>query len=298
MFAGQREVGAGADLTAVGADSDNGPVIRLLATDLDGTVVRPDGSVSERTKAALAAALDAGLWVVFVTGRPPRWMADIAEQTGHRGLAVCANGAYIYDLHTESVVEQYPLTAESARLAVRRLRQVLPGAAFGVERVDGFAHEPEYLPRWDVGSAQVGPVEELLDRPVAKLLVRDEQSDGDTMLALARPVLDGVADVTHSNVNDCLLELSAHGVSKATTLERLAASWGIERHEVIAFGDMPNDVAMLRWAGVGYAVADAHPEVLQAVDHVTAGVDDDGVAVVLEALLARQPPVGERPTRS
>ena len=273
-------------------------MIRLVATDLDGTVVGHDGSISPRTRAVLASVQDAGIRIVFVTGRPPRWMRPIADATDHRGLAVCANGAYVYDLHEETVVESYPLSVTHAHTAVRRLRSVLPAAGFGVERVEGFSHDPSYHPRWDVGSVRVAPIEELLDRPLAKLLVRDETSTGDAMLALARPVLEGVADVTHSNVYDCLLELSAHGVSKATTLERLAASWGIERHEVIAFGDMPNDVAMLRWAGVGYAVADAHPEVLRAVDHVTAGVDDDGVAVVLEALLARQPPVGERPTRS
>ena len=262
-------------------------MIRLVATDLDGTVVGHDGSISPRTRAALTSVMDAGIRVVFVTGRPPRWMREIADATDHRGLAVCANGAYVYDLHAEAVVESYPLAVEHATAAVERLRSVLPAAGFGVERVEGFSHDPNYHPRWDVGSVRVAPIDELLDRPMAKLLVRDETSTGDAMLALARPVLAGVADVTHSNVNDCLLEVSAHGVSKATTLERLAASWGIERHQVIAFGDMPNDVAMLQWAGIGYAVADAHPEVLQAVDHVTSGVDDDGVAVVLEALLTQ-----------
>jgi Cof subfamily protein (haloacid dehalogenase superfamily) len=257
----------------------------MLATDLDGTVVRPDGSISRRTRAALSTALDAGLWVVFVTGRPPRWMATVAEQTNHRGLAICANGAYIYDLHTESVVEQFPLAPQPAQLAVHRLREVLPAPAFAVERIEGFAHEPGYEPRWDVGSARVGPVEELLDQPLAKLLVRDEQSDGDSMLALARPVLDGLVGVTHSNVNDCLLELSALGVSKASTLARLAGSWGVQPEEVVAFGDMPNDIEMLRWAGLGYAVAGAHPEVLEAVDHVTGDTSSDGVAQVVERLL-------------
>ena len=261
-------------------------MIRLVATDLDGTVVGHDGSISARTRAALTAVQDAGMRLVFVTGRPPRWMHQVADATGHRGLAVCANGAYVYDLHQEAVVDSFPLAADQALEVVRRLRTALPHAGFGVERIEGFSHDPGYHPRWDVGAARVAPIEQLLDRPVAKLLVRDETSSGDAMLEVARPLLDGVADVTHSNVNDCLLEVSAHGVSKASTLERLAASWGIQRHEVIAFGDMPNDVAMLQWAGVGYAVADAHPEVIAAVDHVTNGVDADGVALVLEALLA------------
>jgi hydroxymethylpyrimidine pyrophosphatase-like HAD family hydrolase len=94
-----------------------------------------------------------------------------------------------------------------------------------------------------------------------------------------------VAEVTHSDVNDCLLEVSALGVSKASTLARLAASWGIEPADVVAFGDMPNDVDMLRWAGTGYAMADGHPEVLAAVDNHARTILEDGVAEVLESLL-------------
>jgi hypothetical protein len=256
-----------------------------VATDLDGTVVRRDGTVSRRMAAALAAVEDAGIRLVLVTGRPPRWLRDVADALGHRGLAICANGAFVFDLHEDRVVEQFLLSPDGASLAVRRIRAVLPAATFAVERAEGFAHAPDYRPRFATDAMQVYPVEELVADPVAKLLVRDETSTGDLMLAKVRPVLDGVVDVTHSNVNDCLLEVSAHGVSKAATLARVARQWGLSRNEVMAFGDMPNDVAMLRWAGIGYAVADAHGEVLDAVEHVTGGVDDDGVAVVLEALL-------------
>lgn len=262
-------------------------MIRLVATDLDGTVVRPDGTMTPRTAQALRAVEDAGLRLVLVTGRPPRWMAPVVADTGHRGLAICANGAYVYDLHTERIVEQFLLDARDAAEAVRLVREALPHAGFAVERAGGFSHDAQYSPRWDVAPVRVAPVDELVTEPMAKLLVRDETSTGDAMLQAVRGPLAGVVDVTHSNVNDCLLELSARGVSKATTLAHLARQWGIDRHEVMAFGDMPNDVAMLQWAGVGYAMADAHQEVLDAVDHVTASVDDDGVAQVLEALLAR-----------
>lgn len=263
-------------------------MIRLIATDLDGTIVHDDGSVSVRTLAAFTAAMAAGVRVVFVTGRPPRWMAEVAEATGHRGLAVCANGAYVYDLHKESIVETFAMSAETARLVVDRVRGVMPESAFGIETADGFGHEPAYKARWKVDPLlAIGPIHDLLDRPVAKLLIRDESLDGDTMLLRARPVLLHLAEVTHSNVNDCLLEVSALGVSKASTLARLAASWGIGQDEVVAFGDMPNDVEMLRWAGTGYAMANAHPEVLAAVDNLAGTIHEDGVAEVLESLLAR-----------
>ena len=107
---------------------EDGSVIRLVATDLDGTVVGHDGSISPRTRAALTSVMDAGIRVVFVTGRPPRWMREIADATEHRGLAVCANGAYVYDLHAEAVVESCLLSVEHAKTAVERLRSVLPAA--------------------------------------------------------------------------------------------------------------------------------------------------------------------------
>ena len=259
---------------------------RLIATDLDGTIVRSDGSVSDRTQQALRTAIDMGIRVVFVTGRPPRWMHGIAEETGHTGVGVCANGAYVYDMASERVLETYGISGAHAAEAVRRVRQVLPGAAFGLERLEGFAHEPEYHPRWDPDPLLgVGPIEGFLADGIAKVLVRDDGIPGDDMLQAAAPVLDGVVEVTHSNVNDSLLELSALGVNKATTLARLATRWGIAADEVVAFGDMPNDVELLRWAGRGYAVGDSHPLALAAADAHAPTIDEDGVAQVIERLL-------------
>ena len=259
---------------------------RLIATDLDGTIVHSDGSVSARTVAALQAAMDAGVRVVFVTGRPPRWMHSVADATGHAGVGVCANGAYVYDMASEQVLETYGIPLDQSLEAVTRVRQVLPEAAFGLERLEGFAHEPHYTPRWDVRSPLgVGPIEYFLSDGIAKLLVRDDDTTGDLMLAATAPVLDGIVEVTHSDVNDALLELSALGVNKATTTALLAQRWGISQHEVVAFGDMPNDVDLLRWAGRSYAVGDAHPLALAAADEQAPSIHDDGVAQVIEQLL-------------
>ena len=262
----------------------------LVATDLDGTVVRGDGTISARTVAALRAVEDAGACVVFVTGRPPRWMREVAEQTGHTGLAICANGALVYDLHREEVVERFELAPAVALDVVRRLRAALPGIAFAAESVPtggpaSFGREPDYRLRYDIGEHRVGTVEELLDAPLAKLLVRHEQHDVDDLLAAAREVLGDLVEVTHSTPHGpALLEVSAPGVSKATTLARLCAERSVDAERVIAFGDMPNDLPMLAWAGTSYAVANAHPDVLAAVDRRTASNDDDGVARVLEQL--------------
>ena len=256
---------------------------RLVATDLDGTLVRSDGTVSPRTTAAIARVEAAGVPFVMVTGRPPRWMGGIAEATGHRGLAVCANGALVYDLHAARIVRPDLLSGEAALGVVDALRRELPGIAFAVERHEAdFAHEPSYRPRWDSSDKLTqAPVEQLLAGDVVKLLARHEELTADELLASARGAVGDAATLTHSSA-DGLLEISAAGVSKASGLASLAADFGVEAADVIAFGDMPNDLPMLAWAGRAVAVANAHPEVLAAADEVTASNDDDGVAQVLD----------------
>ena len=263
------------------------PAPRLVATDLDGTIVRSDGTVSDRTRAAIAAVEEAGASFVMVTGRPTRWMRAVAEQTGHHGVAVCANGALVYDLHTESVVRSFLLSSAAAREVVEALRDAIPGIAFAVERLEeGFAHEPAYRPRWDSADPRTqAPVEHLLSSDVVKLLARHEELGSDELLAAARAAVASGATLTHSS-SDGLLEISAADVSKASGLASLAAERGVAAAEVVAFGDMPNDLPMLSWAGLGVAVANAHPEVLAVADEVTASNDDDGVAAVLDRWFA------------
>ena len=259
---------------------------RLVASDLDGTLLRSDLTVSARTRQVLARVERSGALFVMVTGRPPRWMAPVAEQTGHRGLAVCANGALVYDLHTERVVQSSLLTSGAAAEIVHALRRDVPGIAFAVEKapVDGvpggFARESAYIPRWD-GEVDVEDLEQMLSGGAVKLLARQEELGSDELLAYARASVGAHAECTHSS-SDGLLEISAAGISKASGLAALAEQWEVEAQDAIAFGDMPNDLPMLAWAGRSVAMADAHPAVLAAVDEVTGGNDDDGVAQVLE----------------
>jgi HAD superfamily hydrolase (TIGR01484 family) len=259
---------------------------KVVATDLDGTIVRSDGTISPRTRDALIAAQDAGALVIVVTGRPPRWLKGIADATAQHGLAICANGALVYDLATDQVVDSRPMPDETVAELMRELRLAVSEIHFAVECIDGqFIHEPEYVPRWtpEAGTI-VGDIMASLTTPVAKLLARREGMPSDTLLGLARATIDAhLATVTHSSI-DGLLEINGRGVTKAATLERLLAERGLSAADVIAFGDMPNDVEMLAWAGHGVAVANAHPEVLAVTDEVTLSNDEDGVAVVLERL--------------
>ena len=229
--------------------------MKLLASDLDGTLLGPSGRLSPRTLAMLDACDAAGVTVVFVTGRPPRWLDGIAD--GRSGAAICANGALTVDLATRRILEVTTIEPAVVLDIAHRLRGILPEATIALETVSGFAMEPAYVRRFDIGEARLGSLEELLadDPGVVKVLVRVPGSRSDDLLARARPVLAGVAAPTHSNAADGMLEISALGVSKASALARLAAHLGIDAADVAAFGDMPNDVEMLRWAGQSYAMS-------------------------------------------
>jgi Cof subfamily protein (haloacid dehalogenase superfamily) len=256
-----------------------------VACDLDGTLLRTDLTVSARSRAALAAVERAGALLVFVTGRPPRWLPPVTDQVDHRGLAICANGALLYDLHTNEVVESDLISPDVLARIVTELRKMVDGLAFAIEHTHGFWHDTSYpvAPQHRTTVVrEVGP-EELVGIPVAKLLVRHPDRDSEELMAAVGAVFDGLAEVTHSTpVGPGLLELSAAGVSKASALARLCTQHGIEAADVMAFGDMPNDLPMLAWAGRPYAMANAHPDVLAAIPRRAPGNDEDGVAVVLE----------------
>lgn len=258
----------------------------MIASDIDGTLTRSDGSMSERTVAALAAAEEAGLTVVLCTGRPIRWMQPIAQETGHHGLAVCANGAMLYDLHTEQVIEEFPMDVNIARRIALALREAVPGVAFAVERASGMLHEPEYVPLGRFQNVEAS-FEELLTEPMVKLIAKHPEMGSTDLHRAAHEAITDLADLAETTYSSgTIVEISAIGITKAFGLERVATERGIEAVDVIAFGDMPNDIPMLRWAGHSVAVGNAHPDVVAIADEVTASNDDDGVAQVIERVLA------------
>ncbi|MQY12545.1 Pyridoxal phosphate phosphatase YbhA [Streptomyces sp. RB5] len=264
------------------------PLPALIATDLDGTLLRRDGSVSPRTLAALRRARAHGTRIVVVTARPPRYVDALAEATGLTGLAVCSNGALVYDLESRTVRDSRALAPPTARRVADALDTALPGIAFAVESGLRVWCEPAFAWRSssDGGSEVVVPGRAQLwlrEAPIVKLLAWSARLDVDVMHAAAAAAVPGLAEVTHSGGRG-LLEISAPGVTKAGTLAALCEAAGIAPSGVLAFGDMPNDLTFLRWAGAAYAVANAHPAVLAAVPSHTAANEDDGVALVLERL--------------
>ncbi len=266
-------------------------MVKMVATDIDGTLLRSDQTVSDRTRRAVEAVEDAGLTFMLVTGRPPRWLAPVQEELDHHGIAICANGGVVLDLRTGEVLEVNAFAEDTAREVLGRVRDLAAGLGFGVEWADGFAHDPSYPRGLRQSESVPGAVhdvtddDQFFDRPVVKLLVRTEDQ-GEALEDLAGRAVqatDGLATVTWSMGG--LLEISAAGVNKASTLARFAQQRDADSGEVVAFGDMPNDLQMLSWAGRGVAVANAHPLILDAADEHTASNDEDGVARVLERLV-------------
>ena len=263
----------------------------MVATDLDGTIV-PDGQgISPRTLAALQACTTAGVPVVFVTGRPPRRLTPIVKETGHEGFAICANGAITLDLESDLIVASHWITNEVVAEVARRLRAVVPDVVFAVDTPHNVRAEQGYEAVRAVGlhaPRQGLRLEELRDdEPVIKITALSPRSTPDTLLAAGRLHIADLVAPTHSSHMYALLEMGPRGVSKGSSLDDLARSWGIAPADVVAFGDMPNDIEMLTWSGTSYAMSGAHPDPICAADHVAPPAGEDGVAQVLEHMLGR-----------
>ncbi len=259
-------------------------VPRLAAIDLDGTLLQSDGTVSGRTRTALADAQAGGLTVVLVSGRHPAALAEVAADAAVGGFGICSNGANVLDLDSGCIVRVRPIQTNVALRLVRALRERAPGVLFAAESEAELAFEPGFRAwNWEPPSdTRYGDAIELLTRPVTRLIIRHEAYALDVLAALVREVTGEAATVMIPG--PWTVEISAAGVNKAAALAELCDDLGIDASEVVAFGDYPNDLPMLAWAGRAVAVENAHPDVLAAADEVTASNDEDGVALVLEAL--------------
>lgn len=257
---------------------------RLVATDLDGTLVRADGSVSDYTREVLAAVEAHGVPVVFVTGRPLRWAEEVFEHVGEHGLAIISNGALVWDVEADRARLTREIDPVLGLEVSRAIRAAVPGSAFAIENLDGIVLEPGFIERHDLADgARRAPLEELFAQPVLKLLARHEELSPREFWDLAEDASQGRLVITWSS-STTLLEISAPEVTKASTLALLCAELGVEAADVVAFGDMPNDLPMLGWAGTSYAMANAHESVLAVADHIAPDHDEDGVARTLAEL--------------
>jgi len=255
----------------------------MVVSDMDGTLLDHTGLVSPRNAKALLRARDAGARVVIATGRPIWWLGPVID-AGFDGIAVCMNGAVVYDIAAGEVVAESLMAGEPMGHFITELEPHDPGLAIAVERVGeqiaACWAEPGYEHPWGEAIFQRAPRADLLAEPAAKLLVRSGTSSAD-LARHARHAAGARLAVTFSS-DDGLIEVAAAGVNKGSALARLANEWGIDAADVVAFGDMPNDLEMLTWAGHGVAMANGHTEVHAVANEVVGWHHEDAVAEVLE----------------
>jgi Cof subfamily protein (haloacid dehalogenase superfamily) len=264
----------------------------LVASDLDGTFLSPDGTVSELNAHAVLMAQEAGIPVVFATGRPVRWLDVIADLPGAHPTVIASNGAVLYDLGTRTTLDRLCLEPEVALGAIACIREHVPDAAFAFESGTSFGYEPAYR-TWVPDSGQdptlrCAPVEALADEISAvKMLVQSQSLGDDALLARVEGCVGAtLTATTSSGRGHGLVELSAPGVDKASMLARTCARLGIAASRVAAFGDMPNDVSMLSWVGMPRVVGNAHPALLALGFPVVPPNHESGVGATILGWLA------------
>lgn len=289
---------------------------KLLASDLDGTFLNSKGEVSIENRDAVARAIENNLEVIFVTGRPPRWLRGVADNADHYNTIIGANGAFIADMQKMEVTQSNPVNTETLNIVVSRIRSRYPKSVFAIERAFvgmpiaksvcpnyesmhveklsdfEYAISPGYEVVWrNVDHIPVAPIETLMAKPdITKVLVKPGDPTGwtsDSWLAEINSIVGNDLQTTHASEHVVLAELSASGITKATALAQIVEYKGLSAKDVVAVGDMPNDIPMLKWASESWAVANAHEEVLEITSNLLPHTDDHAVAHLVDELINR-----------
>ncbi len=259
--------------------------IAIIATDLDGTLLDSHGEVSTYTQRTFERLRMAGWLIVVTTARPLRDVLCIPGLSRSAAL-VCGNGTLVHDPQTGADIHRNYMSLDTVCQAASRLRSAYPRSKFGgevnpdllLER--GFDLPPLAAP----ATKLVDRLEDVLDeRGVAKLIVQMPGRSAEDYVEGIREWLPRTLEVTYSSQGFC--EITAPGGHKACALAFLVHRWGYDARNVVAFGDMPNDIPMLSWSGKSVAVANAHDSVLAIAESITTSNDDDGVARFLNDLL-------------
>jgi len=263
------------------------PPYALVATDLDGTLLRSDGTVGTRTRASLAAAAARGCQHIVVTGRSVAWTRPVLAELGYTGLAVCGQGGQVYDVGAHRQLTSYVLDRDLARRALATIEAVTGPLSLAADQ-DGLEGAvlagPGYRPD-PLGGLPVVPAgaDRLWATPVRKFYVQHPELDEDRLHEVASRLAGHLVTTTKAGPGE--IEMLPLGLSKATGMAHVAGLLGLSGADTIAFGDMPNDASMLAWAGYAVAMGNAHPELKAVADEVAPGHDEEGVAVVLDRIL-------------
>ncbi|MET7937040.1 HAD family hydrolase [Streptomyces sp. NPDC005322] len=260
---------------------------RLVATDLDGTLLRPDHTVSPRTRDAIAAATAAGAAHIVVTGRTVPVARHILEHLDYQGLAVCGQGAQLYHAGEHRLLTSVTLDRQVALLALEKIEAEIGPLSLAAAR-DGLEGEVLFGEGYRMSHDGDTPLvaftdpAELWSAPISKLYIQHAELGDDALADAARIAAGGLVGVTMAGAG--LVELLPLGLTKATGLSLAARRLGLTAADTIAFGDMPNDIPMFGWARHSVAMANAHDDLKAVADEITASHVEDGIAIVLERL--------------
>ncbi|KAI8064720.1 HAD-like domain-containing protein [Gongronella butleri] len=276
--------------------------ITLVASDLDGTLVSGEyneAALSQRSIQVLQALERLGVQIVLASGRPPRAMLPVLDLVDlQRPIALCCNGAIVLDHKQKAIQKSFAIAPEHVLSIVTKVKEALGNkACIGVESGMRFRCEQGYAQfrgphNMNHPYDNVESLDEFIHAPVEKMVILHTEWDAQTLhhhlasSVFADPSWQQALHLTYSN--PFFIEISATGVSKGTTLAQICADANIAPSNVIAFGDMPNDIQMLQFAGIGVAMGNAEDQVKKVADRLTDTNVNHGVAQILEQILAQK----------
>lgn len=261
--------------------------IRAVVTDLDGTIVRADGTISDATRSAAARLQAVGIPLIVATARTPAGLSVLGPALDHVTFAVCCNGSLGYHPLSGKTAWRETLDRAAQRHVVATLSTDLPEAGFGAYDGSIWRLSTNYLHargRWPSGTHQLATAAQIADSAACTMGIwHPVLTSVQVALALSAGLAQaGLAVLSESASH--VLDVTPGGTDKGTGITRALALAGITPDQAIGFGDARNDLPMFAVLGLAIAVADAHPDVIAAADTVACDVDGDGFASTLRQL--------------
>ena len=260
--------------------------IRLVAIDLDGTLLSSRKSITPKTHTAIRAALAKGVHIVLATARPPRSVRDYYGALKLKTPTINYNGALIWDEIRRKTVDHVPLDVTVAKKVIAWARKIYPGLLVSVEILDKwYTDHYEEIPEYMTETAKqftpdfIGPLDAFMRVPITKLM----------LLGLPPRIIEleqGIAvkfatSISQTRSDAHMLQLMSPNTSKARALAKIAHLLDVPQEEVLAIGDAPNDVRMLQWAAAAAVPTNGWDAAKEVADTIIPSNDDDGVAEAL-----------------
>lgn len=255
---------------------------KLVALDIDGTLVDGSNEMSAAVRDAVRAIRDAGIETVISTGRAIPGVLDTTGKLGFtEGYAVASNGAIVFAYDPVDILHAVTFDASDA---VRRVMEYVPDAIVAVEEVGVGFRVNRPFPEDEVsGNFTVEHIDSLIAEPVTRVVIRSTDHTAEEFSAIVDDL--GLTGTNYFIGYSAWLDLAPDGVSKASGLEHLTDRLGIDRADVLAVGDGNNDLEMLTWAGRGVAMGHGPDALKDAADAVTGSISEDGLVEELKKYL-------------